>query len=41
MSFIEASEINLHEFLDKSAEIFKLPLYQRPYAWTKDQWTDY
>ncbi len=40
MSFIEASEINLHEFLDKSTEIFKLPLYQRPYAWTKDQWTD-
>jgi len=40
MSFIEASEINLHVFLDKSAEIFKLPLYQRPYAWTKDQWTD-
>ncbi len=40
MSFIDANEISLQDFLNKSTEIFKLPLYQRPYAWTKDQWTD-
>jgi len=37
MSFIDANEISLQDFLIKSTEIFKLPLYQRPYAWTKDQ----
>ena len=40
MSFIDANEISLQDFLNKSTEIFKLPLYQRPYAWTKDQWAD-
>jgi len=40
MSFIDANEISLQDFLNKSTEIFKLPLYQRPYAWTKDQWVD-
>jgi uncharacterized protein with ParB-like and HNH nuclease domain len=40
MSFIDANEISLQDLLIKSSEIFKLPLYQRPYAWTKDQWTD-
>ena len=40
MSFIDANEISLQDFLIKSTEIFKLPLYQRPYAWTKDQWAD-
>lgn len=40
MSFIDANEISLQDFLIKATEIFKLPLYQRPYAWTKDQWAD-
>jgi len=40
MSFIDANEISLQDFLIKSTEIFRLPLYQRPYAWTKDQWAD-
>jgi uncharacterized protein with ParB-like and HNH nuclease domain len=40
MSFIDANEINLQKFLNQPNEIFKLPLYQRPYAWTKDQWAD-
>ncbi|HAJ32745.1 MAG TPA: hypothetical protein DCK79_05170 [Candidatus Atribacteria bacterium] len=40
MSFIDANEINLQKFLYQPAEVFKLPLYQRPYAWTKDQWAD-
>src|SRR4030042_1904621 len=40
MSFIDANEISLQKFLFQPTEVFKLPLYQRPYAWTKDQWTD-
>jgi len=40
MSFIDANEINLQKFLYQPTEVFKLPLYQRPYAWTKDQWAD-
>jgi len=40
MSFIDANEISLQKFLFQPTEIFKLPLYQRPYAWTKDQWAD-
>ena len=40
MSFIDANEISLQKLLNQSTEIFKLPLYQRPYAWTKDQWAD-
>ena len=40
MSFIDANEISLNKFLNQHTEIFKLPLYQRPYAWTKDQWAD-
>jgi uncharacterized protein with ParB-like and HNH nuclease domain len=40
MSFIDANEINLQKLLNQPNEIFKLPLYQRPYAWTKDQWAD-
>jgi len=40
MSFIDANEISLEKLLNQPAEVFKLPLYQRPYAWTKDQWTD-
>ena len=40
MSFIDANEISLQKFLFQPTEVFKLPLYQRPYAWTKDQWAD-
>lgn len=40
MSFIDANEISLQKFLNQPTEVFKLPLYQRPYAWTKDQWAD-
>jgi len=40
MSFIDANEISLQKLLNQSTEVFKLPLYQRPYAWTKDQWAD-
>jgi len=40
MSFIDANEISLHKLLNQPTEVFKLPLYQRPYAWTKDQWAD-
>ena len=40
MSFIDANEISLEKLLNQPTEIFKLPLYQRPYAWTKDQWSD-
>lgn len=40
MSFIDANEISLQKLLNQPTEVFKLPLYQRPYAWTKDQWAD-
>ena len=40
MSFIDANEISLSKLLNQPTEVFKLPLYQRPYAWTKDQWAD-
>jgi len=40
MSFIDANEISIQKLLNQPNEVFKLPLYQRPYAWNKDQWTD-
>jgi len=40
MSFIDANEISIQKLLNQPNEAFKLPLYQRPYAWNKDQWTD-
>lgn len=40
MSFIDANEISLEKLLNQPTEVFKVPLYQRPYAWTKDQWAD-
>ncbi len=40
MAFIEAKEIKLQAMLSNAQEAYKVPLYQRPYAWTKDQWED-
>jgi uncharacterized protein with ParB-like and HNH nuclease domain len=40
MPFIEAKEVKLQVLLSNSQEAYKVPLYQRPYAWTKDQWED-
>jgi len=40
MPFIEAKEIKLQALLSNAQEAYKVPLYQRPYAWTKDQWED-
>jgi uncharacterized protein with ParB-like and HNH nuclease domain len=40
VSFIEAKEVKLQTLLSNTQEAYKVPLYQRPYAWTKDQWED-
>lgn len=40
MSFIEAKEVNLRIMLSNGQESYKVPLYQRAYAWTKDHWID-
>ncbi|MCM8827608.1 MAG: DUF262 domain-containing HNH endonuclease family protein [Candidatus Omnitrophica bacterium] len=40
MQFIEAKEVKLQAMLSNTQEAYKVPLYQRPYAWTKDQWED-
>lgn len=40
MAFIEAKEVKLQSMLSNTQEAYKVPLYQRPYAWTKEQWED-
>lgn len=40
MAFIEAKEVKLQAMLSNTQEAYEVPLYQRPYAWTKDQWED-
>ena len=40
MVFLEAKEIKLQALLSNAQETYKVPLYQRPYAWNKDQWED-
>ncbi|MCM8786608.1 MAG: DUF262 domain-containing protein, partial [Candidatus Omnitrophica bacterium] len=40
MAFIEAKEVKLQALLSNTQEAYKVPLYQRPYAWTKNQWED-
>ncbi len=40
MPFIEAREINLQGLLSNNQEAYRVPFYQRPYAWTEDQWED-
>lgn len=40
MAFIDAQEVKLQVMLSNAQEAYKVPLYQRPYAWTRDQWED-
>jgi len=40
MPFIEAKEVKLQALLSNAQEAYKVPLYQRPYAWNRDQWED-
>lgn len=40
MAFIEAKEINIRGLLSNAQEAYKVPLYQRPYAWNREQWED-
>ena len=40
MAFIEAKEVKLQTLLSNAQEAYKVPLYQRPYAWSRDQWED-
>lgn len=40
MAFIEAKEVKLQALLSNAQEAYKVPLYQRPYAWSGDQWED-
>jgi len=39
-SFIEAKEIKLNTLLSNPQEAYRIPIYQRQYSWTKDQWED-
>jgi uncharacterized protein with ParB-like and HNH nuclease domain len=40
MAFIDAKEVKLQSLLSNSQEAYKVPSYQRPYTWNKDQWED-
>jgi uncharacterized protein with ParB-like and HNH nuclease domain len=40
MSFIDAKESKMGSILSNTKEAYKVPIYQRPYAWKKDQWED-
>jgi len=40
MAFIDANEVKLQALLSNAQEAYKVPLYQRPYAWSRDQWED-
>lgn len=36
--FVDARECKLSSLFDSSQDAYRIPLYQRPYSWTKDQW---
>ncbi len=38
--FIEAREVRLGRLLSNVSEAYKVPPFQRPYAWDKNQWED-
>lgn len=40
MAFIDAKEVNLQTLLSSAQEAYKVPRYQRTYAWNKDHWED-
>lgn len=40
MAFIEAKEIRIRNLFSNSQEAYKVPLYQRNYEWTPEQWRD-
>jgi len=40
MAFIEAKEVKMRALLSNAQEAHRVPLYQRPYAWNRDQWED-
>jgi len=40
MTFIEAKESKIGHILSNQKEVYKVPIYQRPYAWNKDHWED-
>ncbi|MCZ0871253.1 DUF262 domain-containing HNH endonuclease family protein [Peribacillus sp. AS_2] len=37
---IDTKRLNLGKLLGSVNEVFRIPLYQRPYNWGKDQWND-
>lgn len=40
MAFIEAKEFKMRALLSNTQEGYKVPIYQRPYAWDKEQWNE-
>ena len=40
MAFIEAKEFKMRALLSNTQEGYKVPIYQRPYAWVKEQWIE-
>jgi len=40
LKVLEASEYDVMKLLTESQSAYKVPLYQRPYAWNEDQWAD-
>jgi hypothetical protein len=40
LSFLEAREVRLRTILSNNQEAYAVPIYQRPYAWERDQWED-
>ncbi len=40
MAFIEAKEFKIRALLSNTQEGYKVPNYQRPYAWDKEQWNE-
>lgn len=40
MANIDAREINLQQLLSRPNEAYKVPIYQRPYAWGEEQWRE-
>jgi uncharacterized protein with ParB-like and HNH nuclease domain len=40
MPFIDANEVKIRNLLSNTQEAYKVPLYQRPYAWDEEQWKD-
>ena len=40
MQFIDPRDLNIRGILSPAQDAYKVPAYQRPYAWREEQWEE-